>query len=140
MQPGESFWDGVGQGISQSPWWAIVGTVLVIGALFIVAKYINPSRERVKMRELDIREREAENDAARIEANRALAEQTRGMKESVDVLATQQAEQTARLEESALRSRDMGGKVDRIDKTTSHTDDLVVDIHRSIKRIYEGTD
>lgn len=140
MQPGESFWDGVGQGISQSPWWAIVGTVLVIGVLFIAAKYVIPYREKVKMRELDIREREAENDAARIEANRALAEQTRGMKESVDILATQQAEQTARLEESALRNRDMGGTVNRIDKTTSHTDDLVVDIHRSIKRIYEGTD
>lgn len=140
MQPGESFWDGVGQGIGQSPWWALLGAVLVIGTLFIVAKYINPSRERVKMRELDIREREAENDAARIEANRALAEQTRGLKESIDNQNVHMAEQTARLEESALRSRDMGGTVNRIDKTTSHTDDLVVDIHRSIKRIYEGTD
>ena len=140
MEPTPGFWDGFGDAVGSSPGWMVVTALLIIGVLFVYAKYISPSRERIKMRELDIREREAENDATRIEANRALAEQTRGMKESVDILATQQAEQTARLEESALRSRDMGGKVDRIDKTTSHTDDLVVDIHRSIKRIYEGTD
>lgn len=139
MQPSDSFWDGVGRGISESPWWAVVGCILIIGVLFIVAKYVVPSRERIKMRELDIREREADNDLARIESNKALAEQTRAMSEQVGVLATQQAEQNARLNESASRSHEMGGTVaetntitKRIDSTTQHTDDLVLDIHKRI--------
>ena len=40
MQPSETFWDGVGEGFASSPGWMVVGTVLVIGVLFVVAKYI----------------------------------------------------------------------------------------------------
>lgn len=153
MNPSDGFWEGVGKGMADSPWWALLGLVLIIGLFFLAARYIYPGHKEIKMRELDIREREAENDRARIEANRALAEQTRGMKESVDVLATQQAEQaahlaeqTARLNESASRSRQMGDSVTetnsivkRLDQTTGHTDDLVTDIHRRLIR-GEGTD
>lgn len=153
MQPSDGFWEGVGKGVADSPWWALLGLVLIIGLFFLAARYIYPGHKEIKMRELDIREREAENDRARTEANRALAEQTRGMKESVDILATQQAEQaahlaeqTARLNESASRSRQMGDSVTetnsivkRLDHTTEHTDDLVTDIHRRLIR-GEGTD
>lgn len=49
------------------------------------------------------------------------------------------AEQTARLDESATRSREMESKVEQIDRTTSHTDTLVEDIHNHLIG-REGTD
>lgn len=149
MQPSDSFWDGVGKGISSSPWWAIVGTVLVIGIVFLIGKFIMPSLERyrmtkiesgerIRMRELDIRQREAENDRDRIKANAALAENMRGLRESNDQLAKQSAALAAGIEESKARSRSMGESIGRIAETTSHTDSLVEDIHKHIFK--EGTD
>ena len=150
MNPSEGFWEGVGAGIGQSPWWALLGAMLIGGALFVVAKYIYPgykemkmkrdeSAREIRMRELDIREREAQNDADRIKANAALAENMRGLRESNDQLAQQSAMLVAGIEESKARSRGMGDKVDHIDRTTSHTDTLVEDIHRHIIG-GEGTD
>lgn len=150
MQPGEGFWEGVGASVGSSPGWMVIGALLVVGVLFVVAKYIYPgykemrirreenSRE-IRMRELDIREREAQNDADRIKANAALAENMRGLRESNDQLAQQSAMLVAGIEESKARSRGMGDKVDHIDRTTSHTDTLVEDIHRHIIG-GEGTD
>lgn len=140
MQPSD---EALVAAVENSPaGWAVIAIALVVIA-FVVGKYIIPpitqSRERVHMREIDVREKEAANDAARIEANRALAEQTRGLKESNDQLALHVAEQTARLDESATRSREMGSKVDQIDRTTSHTDTLVEDIHNHLIG-REGTD
>lgn len=139
MQPSDGFWEGVGASVGSSPGWMVIGALLIAGALFIIAKYIVPSRERIRMRELDIRQREAENDAERIKANSALAEGMRGLQESNDTLATQTAAMTARLNESATRSHDMGVKVDRIDATSTHTESMVEDIHRHIFKP-EGTD
>ena len=150
MQPSEGFWEGVGTSVNTSPGWMVIGALLVVGVLFVVAKYIYPgykemrirreenSRE-VRMRELDIREREAQNDADRIKANAALAENMRGLRESNDQLAQQSAMLVAGIEESKARSRGMGDKVDHIDRTTSHTDTLVEDLHRHIIG-GEGTD
>ena len=150
MQPSEGFWEGVGSSVGSSPGWMVIGALLVVGVLFVVAKYIYPgykemrirreenSRE-VRMRELDIREREAQNDADRIKANAALAENMRGLRESNDQLAQQSAMLVAGIEESKARSRGMGDKVDHIDRTTSHTDTLVEDLHRHIIG-GEGTD
>lgn len=150
MHPSDGFWEGIGAGIGQSPWLALLGVLLVGGVLFVVAKYIYPgykelrmrreenSRE-IRMRELDIREREAQNDADCIKANAALAENMRGLRESNDQLAQQSAMLVAGIEESKARSRGMGDKVDHIDRTTSHTDTLVEDIHRHIIG-GEGTD
>ena len=140
MQPSD---EALVAAVENSPaGWAVIAIAFVVIA-FVVGKYIIPpitqSRERVHMREIDVREKEAANDAARIEANRALAEQTRGLKESNDQLALHVAEQTARLDESATRSREMGSKVDHIDRTTSHTDTLVEDIHNHLIG-REGTD
>ena len=138
MQPGEGFWEGVGSSVGSSPGWMVIGALLVVGILFVVAKYIYPGHKELKLRELDIREREAKNDSDRIKANAALAENMRGLRESNDALAQQFSAQTAGIEESKARSREMGGKVDRIDSTTQHTDTLVEDIHKHIFR--EGTD
>ena len=55
-------WSGVGQGVANAEGWMVVAALLVLGALFITARYIVPSRERIRGRELDIREREAENE------------------------------------------------------------------------------
>lgn len=150
MHPSDGFWEGIGTGIGQSPWWALLGALLIVGVLFVVAKYIYPgykdmrirrdeSAREIRMRELDIREREAQNDADRIKANAALAENMRGLRESNDQLAQQSAMLVAGIEESKARSRGMGDKVDHIDRTTSHTDTLVEDIHRHIIG-GEGTD
>lgn len=138
MQPSETFWDGVGQGFASSPGWMVVGTVLVIGVLFVYAKYINPSRERLKARELDIRDREAANDADRIKANSALAENMRGLRESNDRLAEQSAALFAGIEESKARSRGMGEDLGHVRATTDHTAEQVDELHRHFLR--EGTD
>ena len=138
MQPSDGLWDGVGAGIASSPGWMVVGTVLVIGVLFVYAKYINPSRERLKARELDIRDREAANDADRIKANSALAENMRGLRESNDRLAEQSAALFAGIEESKARSRGMGEDLGHVRVTTDHTAEQVDEIHRHIFR--EGTD
>ena len=138
MQPGEGFWEGVGASVGNSPGWMVIGALFVIGVLFVFAKYVYPGHKEIKMRELDIRQREAENDSERIKANAALAENMRGLRESNDTLAQQSAALAAGIEESKNRSRSMGGTVDRIDTTTQHTDTLVEDIHKHIFR--EGTD
>ena len=139
MEPGTGFWEGVGAGVADSPGWMVVGALLVVGVLFVVARYIYPGVKEVKLRELDIREREAENDASRIKANAALAENMRGLRESNDTLAKQSAALAAGIEESKARSRGMGEKVDHIDRTTSHTDTLVEYIHNHLIG-REGTD
>lgn len=138
MQPGDGFWEGVGASVGNSPGWMVIGALLVLGVLFVFARYVYPGHKEIKMRELDIRQREAENDSERIKANAALAENMRGLRESNDTLAQQSAALAAGIEESKNRSRSMGGTVDRIDTTTQHTDTLVEDIHKHIFR--EGTD
>lgn len=138
MNPPESFWDGVGHGIGESPWWALLGAVLVIGVLFVVARYIYPGHKELRMRELDIREREAENDASRIKANAALAENMRGLRESNDTLAQQSAALAAGIEESKTRSRAMGDDMSHVRATTDHTAEQVDELHRHFIR--EGTD
>ena len=146
MEPTGDFWSGVGQGVANSPGWMVVGTALVIGVLFVVAKYIYPGHKELKLRELGIREREAENDADRIKANSALAENMRGLRESNDRLAEQSAALFAGIEESKARSRSMGedmshvrSATDHIVGTTDETNELVKDIKRRIIGA-EGTD
>lgn len=142
MEPSGDFWAGVGEGVSRADGWMVVAAitliVLVIGALLVYAKYVTPSRERIRSRELDIREREAQNDADRIKANSALAENMRGLRESNDRLAEQSAALFAGIEESKARSRNMGDDVGHIRSTTDHTAEQVKDIHRRLFR--EGTD
>lgn len=148
MQPSDGLWDGVGAGIASSPGWMVVGTVLVIGVLFVVAKYIYPGHKEIKMRELDIRQMEAENAKAQVESNRALAEQTRSAGAKVDALVIQNAELVAGIEESKTRSRGMGSDLastretaERIKETTDATQALVQDIHAAVvPRRVEGTD
>lgn len=146
MQPSDGFWDGFGQAVGTSPGWMVIGALLVIGVLIVVAKYIYPGHKELKMRELSIREREAENDADRIKANAALAENMRGLRESNDRLAQQSASLFAGIEESKTRSRGMGDEVshtrataDHIKGTTDETNILVKDIHRRFIG-GEGTD
>lgn len=141
MEPTGDFWSGVGAGIANSPGWMIVGTVLVIGALFVVAKYIYPGHKEIKMRELDIRQMEAENARAQVESNRALAEQTRSAGAKVDALVVQNAELAAGMEESKARSRGMGEDMshvreaaDHIRDTTDHTAEKVDEIHTLIRQ------
>lgn len=150
MEPTGDFWAGVGTGIADSPGWMVVGALLVIGVLFVVAKYIYPGHKEIKMRELDIRQMEAENARAQVESNRALAEQTRGTGAKVDALVIQNAELAAGMEESKARSRGMGEDVshvretaDHIRDTTDHTAEKVEEIHTLIKQGRfgpEGTD
>ena len=150
MQPTDSFWGGVGESLARSPWWGMLGLVLIIGALFVVAKYIYPGHKEIKMRELDIRQMEAENARAQVESNRALAEQTRSAGAKVDALVIQNAELAAGMEESKTRSRAMGDDMSRVREaadhirdTTDQTAEKVEEIHTLIKQGRfgpEGTD
>ena len=149
MQPSDGFWEGVGASVGTSPGWMVIGALLVVGILFVVAKYIYPGHKELKMRELEIREREAKNDSDRIKANAALAENMRGLRESNDQLAKQSAALTAGIEESKTRSRSMGDEVahtkesvDHIRDTTDDTCAMVREIHSVVVVPHraEGTD
>ena len=138
MQPGEGFWGGVGEAVGSSPGWMVVGAMLVVGMLYIVARYYWPYRERIKTRELDIKERIAQNDAEDIKARQALA-----TKESVDALAIQNASLSAGIGESRARSAQMGEDVGHIKDMTAHavetTDDTnakVTEMHQQTRDIY----
>ena len=146
MQPSDGFWEGVGASVGSSPGWMVIGALLVVGVLFVVAKYIYPGHKELKMRELEIREREAKNDSDRIKANAALAENMRGLRESNDQLAQQSAALAAGIEESKARSRGMGEDMSHVRETSDHirgttdeTNSLVKDIRRHIIG-GEGTD
>ena len=139
MQPGDGFWDGLGEGVASSPGWMIVGAVLVIGVLFVVARYLYPGHKELRMRELDIREREQQNDAERIKANAALAENMRGLRESNDLLAQQSSALAAGIEESKLRSRSMGDQVSAIEHAAAHTSETVDDTNAKVTDIHQRT-
>ena len=146
MEPTGDFWAGVGTGIADSPGWMVVGALLVVSVAYIVAKYIVPSHEKVRMRRLDIEQQQAQTDAERVKANALLAEQQRqtnvlidGMRQSLDASTAHTDVLVAELRGSRDRSHEMGERVERIDQTTSHTDTLVEDIHRYIIG-GEGTD
>ena len=146
MQPGGGFWEGVGASVGSSPGWMVIGALLVVGVLFVVAKYIYPGHKELKMREFEIREREAKNDSDRIKANSALAENMRGLRESNDRLAEQSAALFAGIEESKARSRGMGEDMSHVRETSDHirgttdeTNSLVKDIRRHLVG-GEGTD
>lgn len=157
MEPTGDFWGGVGTAVGASPGWMVVGALLVVGVLFIVAKYIVPAAKEVRLereknqrelreKELEIEQQQATTDAERVKADARLAEQQRqtnvlidGMRQSLDASTAHTDVLVAELRGSRDRSREMGGTVDRIDTTTRHTDTLVEDIHRHIIG-GEGTD
>lgn len=157
MQPSDGFWEGVGTSVGTSPGWMVIGALFVFGVFYIIARHIYPgykemrmnrdaTAREIKMRELDIRQREAENDAERIKANAALAENMRGLRESNDQLAQQSAALSAGIEESKARSRAMGDDMSHVRETSDHirgttdeTNSLVKDIRRHIIG-GEGTD
>ncbi|MDM8289091.1 hypothetical protein QUW41_07220 [Slackia piriformis] len=139
MQPTEDFWGGVGQAVGSSPGWMVVAAILVIGMLFIIAKYIWPSRERINMRKLDIREREAQNDSDRIKANAALAEQQQqtnllidGMRQSLDESRASLSVLTAEINTSRNSSQRMGSLVEHIDKIAESTEGTVIDTNEKV--------
>ena len=139
MEPTNEFWGGVGQAVSASPGWMVVGGILAIGLLYITARYIVPAVKEVKMRRLDIEQRQADTDAERVRANQALAEQQRqtnllvdGMRQSLDASSARIDVIVTEIHGSRDGSRKMGGVIDRVDMTTQHTDTLVEDIHRHI--------
>lgn len=149
MQPSDGFWEGVGASVGSSPGWMVIGALLVVGVLFVVAKYIYPGHKELKLRELEIREREAKNDSDRIKANAALAENMRGLRESNDQLAKQSAALTAGIEESKTRSRSMGEEMTHTKENTDHIRDTTDDTCAMVREIHsvvvvphraEGTD
>lgn len=136
MQPSDGFWEGVGTSVGSSPGWMVIGALLVIGVLFVFAKYVYPGHKELKLRELEIREREAKNDSDRIKANAALAENMRGLRESNDQLAKQSAALTAGIEESKTRSRAMGDEVAHTKENTDHIRDTTDDTCAMVREIH----
>ena len=139
MQPSDGFWEGVGTSVGSSPGWMVIGALLVVGILFVMAKYVYPGHKELKMRELEIREREAANDADRIKANAALAENMRGLRESNDTLAQQSAALAAGIEESKIHSRSMGEQVSAIEHATAHTSETVDDTNQKVTEMHAQT-
>lgn len=141
MQSTDALMEGVGKGIANSPGWMVVIAVFIIGVLIIIAKYVVPSRERIKMRELEIREREAMNEAENIKVRASMNEQLSGLRASNDNLAQQSAMLAAGIEESKVRSREMGGDLHQvrddsmhIRETTDRTAEQVDEIHKHLLR------
>lgn len=141
MQSTDALMEGVGKGIANSPGWMVVIAVFIIGVLIIIAKYVLPSRERIKMRELEIREREAMNEAENIKVRAGMNEQLSGLRASNDNLAQQSAMLAAGIEESKVRSREMGGDLHlvrddsvHIRETTDRTAEQVDEIHKHLLR------
>ena len=118
----------------------------------VVAKYIYPGHKELKLKELGIREREAQNDADRIKANAMLAESQRqtnvlidGMRASLDASTARVDVIVSEIHGSRDGSKRMGEEVarvreasDHIRQTTDHTAEQVADLHRRLMR--EGTD
>lgn len=136
----------VSKAIENSPEGLAVVVIAIIAIVFVVARYIVPSWERTRMRKLDIEQQKATTDAERVKANAMLAESNRqtntlieGMRRSLDASTAHTDVLVAELRSSRDRSKEMGGAVDLIKQTTSHTDTLVEDIHRHIIG-GEGTD
>lgn len=136
MAPTDELWTGVGAAVGSSPGWMVVGALLVIGVLVIFARYYLPYRRQIRMRELDIREREQQTDADRVKANAALAENMRGLRESNELLAQQSAALAAGIEESKLRSRSMGEQVSAIEQATAHTSETVADTNTKVTEMH----
>jgi len=147
MQPTDSFWSGVGESVGTSPGWMVIGAALIIGILFIAAKYLIPSRERIKGRELDIREREAQNDADRIKANAMLAESQRqtntlidGMRQSLDASSARIDVIVTEIHGSRDGSKRMGETVEHTHEIVAHTAEQVDDIKRILSHGPENSD
>lgn len=143
MEPSSDFWSGVGSGVAKADGWMVVVSVaiiaIVIGLAVVYGKYIAPSTERVKMRELDIREKEAKLASDRIQSQMAIVEGMRGIQESNDALAIQSAAIIARFDEAGDRSRGMGKRVEHIDSTASENNEILKRIDRRLIG-GEGTD
>ena len=153
MQPSDGFWEGIGASVGSSPGWMVIGALLIASVTFIVAKYIVPSHERVRMKRIEIEQRQAETDAERVKANAMLAEQQRqtnvlidGMRQSLDASTAHTDVLVAELRGARERSRAMGGDVSdikdvsyHIRDTTDSTHEIVMDIKQHLVG-GEGTD
>ena len=147
MEPAEGLFDGAGASIATAPGVLVLACVTLLAAVaiiaWLVAKSIQPSRERIKMRELEIRAAENETKQEQIKASQALAEQVGAQRESVDAMSVQVAAMNAGVEASKARSAQMGEAVNRIDLATAHAVDTVDDtnakvteMHAEIRDIY----
>lgn len=146
MQPTEGFWGGVGQAVGSSPGWMVVFSLLIVGVLFIVARYYWPYRQTINMRKLDIRDREAQNDSDRIKANAALAEQQQqtnllidGMRQSLDESRASLNVLTAEINSSRTGSQRMGERVEHIDVVTTGAADVVADTNAKVTAMQAQT-
>lgn len=147
MQPSDEV---LGKVVENSPeGWALLAFA-VVAVLFVLVKWGLPAikelrsdRLEVERYRIEVEERAAQalddRERERIRNTQALVEQQRQTNENTKALTTVMTALQARMEESASRSHEMGGKVDRIDSTTQHVDTLVEDIHRHIIGA-EGTD
>lgn len=147
LQPSDEI---IGKAIETAPeGWALVAFAIV-ATLFVIVKWALPLIKELREKRMDIERYRIEVDEKsaaalddrereRIRNTQALVEQQRQTNENTKALTTVMVALQGRLEESADRSRDMGAKVDGIDATTRHTDDLVADIHNHIFNP-EGTD
>lgn len=117
----------------------------VVVACVVIVKWGLPLKADLKQKELELRRYEIEvqerADAAlderereRIKATQATTEQQRQNNENTKALVTIVTALEARLNESAIRSREMGDVVDRIDEKTTTIAKQVNEVHAIVVR------
>ena len=117
----------------------------IVAVLFFYVKWGMPHSSRIRERELEIEryrvEVQEKADAAlddrERERIRTTQRQIAAQEEStraIEALSVQVAATNAQLEDSKVNSREMGGRVVRIDETTSHTAQQVEEIHAMVVR------
>ena len=117
----------------------------IVAVLFVYVKWGMPHSSKIRERELEIEcyrvEVQEKADAAlddrERERIRTTQRQIAAQEEStraIEALSVQVAATNAQLEDSKVNSREMGGRVVRIDETTSHTAQQVEEIHAMVVR------
>lgn len=117
----------------------------IVAVLFVYVKWGMSHSSKIRERELEIEryrvEVQEKADAAlddrERERIRTTQRQIAAQEEStraIEALSVQVAATNAQLEDSKVNSREMGGRVVRIDETTSHTAQQVEEIHAMVVR------
>lgn len=151
MQPNDSFWDGVGHGLAESPWWAVIGLVLVVALLIFLAKAWLPEwrqdrsdRRKIEARRIELEAKAQKDSDAQARDRIKLTERQLDIQNdqtrALENLTAQTQLLNAKLEASQTRSAHMGDVVDSMDGKIDHVSERVDELHEIVSHRLGGTD
>lgn len=151
MQPSDGFWDGVGTGLGESPWWAIVALLLVVIVLVFVAKAWLPEwrqdrsdRRKIEARRVELEAKAQEDSDVQARDRIKLTERQLDIQNdqtrALENLTAQTQLLNAKLEASQKRSSHMGDVVDSMDGKIDHMSERVDELHEIVSHKLGGTD